>query len=39
MNITDTVRRHSNNERLYLRDFLRGVDLYRDVVEEFALQP
>lgn len=39
MNITDTVRRHSNNERLYLRDYLRGVDLYRDVVEEFALRP
>ena len=39
MNITDTVRRHSNNERLYLRDYLRGVELYRDVVEEFALRP
>lgn len=38
MNITDTVRRHSINERLYLRDYLRGVDLYRDVVEEFALR-
>jgi acetylornithine deacetylase/succinyl-diaminopimelate desuccinylase-like protein len=39
MNITDTVRRHGNNERLYLRDFLRGVDLFRDVLEEFALNP
>jgi acetylornithine deacetylase/succinyl-diaminopimelate desuccinylase-like protein len=38
MNITDTVRRHSNNERLYLRDYLNGVALYRDVVEEFALR-
>lgn len=37
MNITDTVRRHGNNERLYLRDYLNGVVLYRDVVEEFAL--
>jgi acetylornithine deacetylase/succinyl-diaminopimelate desuccinylase-like protein len=39
MNITDAVRRHSNNERVYLRDYLKGVDLYRDVVEEFALTP
>jgi acetylornithine deacetylase/succinyl-diaminopimelate desuccinylase-like protein len=37
MNITDAVRRHGSNERLYLRDFLRGVDLFRDVLEEFAL--
>lgn len=37
MNITDTVRRHSNNERVYIRDYLNGVELYRDVVEEFAL--
>jgi acetylornithine deacetylase/succinyl-diaminopimelate desuccinylase-like protein len=37
MNITDTVRRHGSNERIYLRDFLRGVDLFRDVLEEFAL--
>jgi len=39
MNITDTVRRHGSNERIYLRDFLRGVDLLRDVLEEFALNP
>jgi acetylornithine deacetylase/succinyl-diaminopimelate desuccinylase-like protein len=39
MNITDSVRRHWTNERLYLRDYLRGLDLYRDVVEEFALTP
>jgi acetylornithine deacetylase/succinyl-diaminopimelate desuccinylase-like protein len=39
MNITDAVRRHSNNERVYLRDYLNGVDLYGDVVEEFALTP
>ena len=37
MNITDALRRHSHNERLYLRDYLDGVDLYRDVLEEFAL--
>jgi len=39
MNITDTARRHSSNERLYLRDYVNGVNLYRDVLEEFALQP
>jgi acetylornithine deacetylase/succinyl-diaminopimelate desuccinylase-like protein len=37
MNITDTVRRHGANERLYLRDYLRGVALYQDVLEEFAV--
>lgn len=39
MNITDTVRRHGANERLYLRDYLRGIALYQDVLEEFALPP
>jgi acetylornithine deacetylase/succinyl-diaminopimelate desuccinylase-like protein len=39
MNITDAVRRHGANERIYLRDYLRGVDLFRDVLEEFALTP
>ena len=38
MNITDAVRRHQSNERLYLRDYLNGVDLYRSVLEEFALR-
>ena len=37
MNITDAVRRHGSNERIYLRDYLKGVDLFRDVLEEFAL--
>jgi acetylornithine deacetylase/succinyl-diaminopimelate desuccinylase-like protein len=37
MNITDTVRRHGANERLYLRDFVNGVALFEDVLEEFAL--
>lgn len=37
MNITDAVRRHGANERIYLRDFMNGVDLFRDVLEEFAL--
>jgi acetylornithine deacetylase/succinyl-diaminopimelate desuccinylase-like protein len=39
MNITDTVRRHGANERLYLRDYLTGISLYQDVLEEFALTP
>jgi acetylornithine deacetylase/succinyl-diaminopimelate desuccinylase-like protein len=39
MNITDTVRRHRNDERVYLPDFLAGVRLFRDVLEEFALRP
>jgi hypothetical protein len=36
MNITDSVRRHSNDERVFLRDYLRGCEIYSDVVEEFA---
>ncbi len=39
MNITDTARRHGNDERVFLRDYLNGVDLMADVVEEFALFP
>jgi acetylornithine deacetylase/succinyl-diaminopimelate desuccinylase-like protein len=39
MNITDTARRHRNDERVYLPDFLAGVRLFRDVLEEFALRP
>jgi acetylornithine deacetylase/succinyl-diaminopimelate desuccinylase-like protein len=38
-NITDTSRRHRNDERLYLSDFLAGVRLFVDVLEEFALRP
>jgi acetylornithine deacetylase/succinyl-diaminopimelate desuccinylase-like protein len=39
MNITDSVRRHGIDERLFLRDYMRGCDLYADIVEEFALFP
>ena len=39
VNITDTSRRHRADERLYLPDFLAGVHLFLDVLEEFALRP
>ncbi len=39
MNITDASRRHGNDERIFLRDYLTGVDLFTDVLEEFALHP
>ncbi len=39
MNITDAARRHGNDERLFLRDYLNGLALYSDVVEEFAFRP
>lgn len=39
MNITDAVRRHRANERIYLRDFVHGVELFQDVLEEFAMAP
>jgi acetylornithine deacetylase/succinyl-diaminopimelate desuccinylase-like protein len=39
MNITDSARRHGNDERVFLRDYLNGVELMADVVEEFALFP
>nr|MDQ2971324.1 hypothetical protein [Acidobacteriota bacterium] len=39
MNITDTARRHGNDERIYLRDYLNGVLLFGDVLQEFALNP
>ena len=35
-NITDSVRRHANDERIFLRDYLNGIDLYFDIVQEFA---
>jgi acetylornithine deacetylase/succinyl-diaminopimelate desuccinylase-like protein len=38
-NITDAARRHGNDERIYLRDFLIGVALFSDVLEEFATVP
>ncbi|MGH9368854.1 MAG: M20/M25/M40 family metallo-hydrolase [Thermoanaerobaculia bacterium] len=37
-NITDSVRRHGNDERIFLRDYLDGVALYEDIVEEKALE-
>ncbi len=37
MNIADASRRHGLDERIYLRDYLNGVELYEDVLEEFAL--
>jgi len=39
MNITDAVRRHGNDERVFLRDYLNGVALLSEVVEEYALFP
>ena len=38
-NITDAARRHGNDERIYLRDYLTGVALNADVLEAFALEP
>ena len=37
MNITDASRRHGGDERVFLRDYERGVAMYADVVEDFAL--
>ena len=39
MNITDAARRHGNDERIFLRDYLTGIDLFSDVLEEFAMHP
>jgi acetylornithine deacetylase/succinyl-diaminopimelate desuccinylase-like protein len=36
INITDSSRRHSNDERIYLRDYLAGVSLLDDVLWEYA---
>jgi acetylornithine deacetylase/succinyl-diaminopimelate desuccinylase-like protein len=38
-NIIDQSRMHGSDERIFLRDFVNGVGLYRDVVEEWALNP
>jgi acetylornithine deacetylase/succinyl-diaminopimelate desuccinylase-like protein len=35
-NITDSVRRHRPDERIFLRDYVNGVDVYREVLLEFA---
>ena len=37
MNITDAARRHGNDERVYLRDYVTGCAIYADTVEEFAI--
>jgi len=37
MNITDSSRKHGPDERIYLRDYLTGVQVYNDLLEEFAL--
>jgi acetylornithine deacetylase/succinyl-diaminopimelate desuccinylase-like protein len=39
MNITDSVRRHGNDERIFLRDYLTGLELYSDIVAEYAQNP
>jgi acetylornithine deacetylase/succinyl-diaminopimelate desuccinylase-like protein len=38
MNITDSSRRHGNNERIFLRDYVEGVRLYSEIVAEYAAQ-
>jgi len=35
-NITDTSRRHGSEERIFLMDYLAGVEIYRDLLEAFA---
>jgi hypothetical protein len=37
MNITDAARRHGNDERVFLRDYLEGVALYTDILAEYAV--
>jgi acetylornithine deacetylase/succinyl-diaminopimelate desuccinylase-like protein len=37
MNITDAARRHWNDERIYLRDYVEGVALYTDILLEYAV--
>lgn len=39
MNIFDAARRHDVNERIYLRDYLKGVAVYEEILREFALCP
>jgi acetylornithine deacetylase/succinyl-diaminopimelate desuccinylase-like protein len=36
VNITDSGRRHANDERIFLRDYVDGVDTYRELLLEFA---
>ena len=39
VNIIDESRRHGNDERIFLRDYVDGVRLYEDIVEEWAMNP
>jgi acetylornithine deacetylase/succinyl-diaminopimelate desuccinylase-like protein len=39
VNITDASRRHANDERVFLADFLVGVEMYADFLAAFALWP
>ena len=36
MNITDSARRHGNDERVFLRDYLNGCAMYADSLEEYV---
>ena len=36
MNITDSSRRHGNDERIFLRDYVDGVDMYEDILRALA---
>jgi acetylornithine deacetylase/succinyl-diaminopimelate desuccinylase-like protein len=37
VNITDAARLHGNDERIFLADYVTGVEMYQDVVLAFAL--
>jgi hypothetical protein len=37
-NITDSARRHGNDERIFLRDYINGVELYKELLVEFAFE-
>ena len=39
MNITDEARRHGNDERVFLRDYLDGIEIMDQVVKEYAFFP
>jgi acetylornithine deacetylase/succinyl-diaminopimelate desuccinylase-like protein len=37
MNVTDSINRHGHDERVYVRDYLTGCQVYADALEEIAL--
>jgi hypothetical protein len=39
VNITDSSRRHANDERIFLRDYLEGLEIFENVLEGFAADP